>query len=324
MFRNLTQMRSELLSRLKTNNQGVTNARLTAWLNDAQDLVAMMMDPMHLVDKGSFSTVADQRKYYIEQEFLKILSLVDSTGDLELEYKSEGFLEQVDPKLDDSGSPIFYSVFGNSWVKGNVDESGSSTVTVDIVSSSASDTSEKVRVNGVISGAPGTELITLNGTSTQSGLSSFSEIYSVSKDSVTSGIVTITLVGSSNVTAAVLGPNQLAREYQPIYLWPTPSDVRTINFRSIRRPRKMVNDEDFPDYPELYHEAILIAATARGHDDLFRPELSAQVRANELAPIVARLNSQQGNVPAKRSPVIRGIGAVYLKPGGRLPPEYGY
>lgn len=324
MFRNLSQMRTELLNRLKTNNKGVSNSRLTAWLNDAQDLIAMTMDPMHLVETGSFATVADQRKYYFEQEFLKILSLVDSTGDLELEYKSEGFLEQVDPKLDDSGAPMFYSVYGNSWTKGNVEDQASSTVTISIISSSASDTSEKVRINGVISGAPGTELITLNGTSAVAGTASFSDIHSISKDSVTSGVVTVTLVGATNVTAAVFGPNQLAREYQPIYLWPIPSDVRTINTRSIRRPRQMVNDEDFPDYPELYHETILIAATARGHDDLFRPELSAQVRANELAPMIARLNAQQGNVPSKRSPIKRGMSAIYIRPGGRLPPEYGY
>lgn len=335
MFKNLASMTSELRSRLKTSSSAVTDERIKDWLNDAQDNIATEMDPDHLIENQSFSTVVNQRKYLQKVEFNKLLGIVDTEQDLELDYKSEGQLEFWDPNRSDGGAPLFYTIFGLEWIA----KQPSSTSQLIFSSTSSADITQKIRIRGLVNDCDFTELVSLNGTASRGTTESFSEIFTVALDNRTAGNISIStgtgffldstfIVGTSTLseptTTSLLDTicaGSLANQYQPIFFYPIPSDVRTIRLRGIRRPRAMINDEDYPDFPEAYHELILIDATIRGHRDLFRPQLAEQVRVSEWIPFMEKLKKQMGDKRAKHSLVIRGRTPIVT--GGRLPPEFG-
>lgn len=312
MFKNLTQLRAELANRLK--NTSIGSARLTGWLNDAQDMVAGMMDPDHLIINSTFSTTASTRLYYLPFEFNKVLSIIDTSTNIELEQTNEPYLEGIDPDRSTTGTPYFYATQGMDWVKGQP----TSATTISIVSSETTDTTQRVRINGVVNSVADTEILTLNGTTTVTGTKSFSEIYTIAKDSTTAGKITVT---AGAVTIGAMAPNELAHQYQAVSLWPTPDSTLTMRARGIRRCRAMVNDQDFPDYPATFHELILIAATVRGNRDLFRPRIADNIMDNELKPMIKELQKQMGNKRLKRSVVIQG--PPPLRTGGRLGPRFG-
>lgn len=301
MLLNLANLRSELKQKIK--NTGVSNARIDRWLNLSIEEVAHSLEPEHLLKESTFSTTANVRKYYIEAAYNKIISVVDVTQDWIIYPETEVNLELYDPDRSDGGTPWFYSEYGIE----NVKAQPSSAVEVRIVSNSASDTAEKVRINGTVDGVEDTELLSLNGTTVVTGSKQFTNIQSVIKDNTTVGKVTVDLNDASNTEIAVFGPAQLDVYYQPIYLTPVPSDARSIRVRYIRQPRHMVNVEDMPDLPKPYHELVLFGAAVRAHRDLFRPDLAEDVRTREYKPMLKRFKEEMGNRRGIKAPVIRGM-----------------
>lgn len=299
MFMNLLTLRNELADRLKNTEIGTT--RLNRWVNLAQDDIATLVDCDHLETEIFFSSVANQRKYYLPIEFNKILSVLDLTNNRELYILSEAQLESFDPDRSESGTPSHFSIFGYSWVKAQP----TSASAVSIVSSSTSDTVEKVRINGKVNGVEDTEILTLNGTTTVTGTKSFTEIFSIVKASTTVGKITATS-NSGAVTLTEIAPGELHSEYQPLDLWPLADGAFSYRVRGHRRPRKMINDQDFPDLPSSYHEAVLVSAEIRGHIDLFRPQLAEKIKQNVLEGLLDKIERQMGNKRRKRSVVIQG------------------
>lgn len=314
MLLNLTTLRSELGILLKST--AISNERKDRWLNMAQDDVATEMDAEHLTRRITFSSVADIRTYYLDCEFNKILSVRDTSNNLDLLPLTEGEIEESDPDFSYSGTPDSYSLTGLSMV--SAQPSSASVVTV--VSSSASDTSQTVRVNGYDpSGNPITELITLNGTTSASGTVQFTEIKQVIKNTTTAGNITVT-TNSGSVGIVTIPSFLLAREFQPLNLYPVPSGINTYVVRALLKSRPMVNAEDVPDLPQSWHELVLIGAAIRGHIDRFRPTLALNLKERLWLPMVRKLKGEMGNKRGKISPVI-GEGAPLIF-GGRLPSNY--
>lgn len=301
-FMNLTQLQTELRNRLKTNSSAVSNARIADWLNQAQDEIALMLEPEHLIETQTVSTVASTRKYYLPCDYLKILAISDTTSNISLDQVSESDIEICDPKLTDTGTPYVWAVYGYESVRAQPSTAG----TISIVSSSASDTTGKVRINGVVGSINDTELLTLNGTTTVTGTKSFSSVHTLAKDSTTIGGITVTSNGAPSATLAIISPNAYVEERQPFYLYPIPSAVLTYRVRNVRRPRQLINSQDFPDFPTAFHEMILLSALVRGHSDLLRPVLANAVRSTELAQAVQNWRKNNGSNNSSRSYVIRG------------------
>lgn len=315
MFRNLTALRSELTNLLKTNNNAVSTSRILDWLNQAQDDVATEMDPDNLIVTTSITTVSGTRRYTTDLEFNKIMSVVDTTNNVPLDPISETDVEDIDSELSQTGSPNFYTVYGLDWVR----EQPSSASVVTVVSSSASDTTQKVRINGIVSGSVDTELLTLNGTTNVNGTKSFSEIHSIAKDGTTTGRITVT-TNSGGVTNAILAPSRYAEQRQALFLWPIPDGAYTMRVRGVRRTRPMLNNEDFPDLPEAYHDLVLIRAKIRGHEDLFRFSIAEALREREYMPMLQKLKKQMGNNRGRRSFV---IGSMSMPDRWRFPSVLG-
>jgi hypothetical protein len=312
MLLNLETLRSELGVLIKAT--AISNDRKDRWINMAQDDVITEMDAEHLTRRISFSSVADQRSYSLDIEFNKILSVRDITNQLDLLPLTEGEIEESDPDFSYKGTPDSYSVTGLSMVQNQ--PSSASVITV--VSSFASDSAQRVRLNGFdANGVDVTELLTLNGTTNVVGSVQFKEITQVVKSSTTVGDV---LVTAGAETIVRIPSFSLAREFQPINLYPIPSGVNEYVVRGLKKARLMVNPEDIPDLPQSWHELVLIGAAIRGHLDRFRPSLALSLKDRMWDPMVKKLKGEMGNKRGRVSPVI-GDGAPLIF-GGRLPSNY--
>ena len=298
MILTLATLETELQSRLK--NRTITSAQRIRWLNMAQDDVAIEMECENLKVDPTFSSVVSTKKYYLDVDFNSIISIRDLTNNIDLRYISESDIESMNPDETNEGTPHFFSISGLSWTKAQ--PLSASTVTV--VSASGSDTTQKVRISGIVSGLEDTEVLTLNGTTNVTSSKSFSEIRQVSKDGVTSGVVTVISNDASTTEILKIPAYALAKQYQPILLATTPSTVNSYKVKGYRRPKQLVNAEDFPELPDGFHDLVLIRATIIGHRDLLRPTMANEVLKNEYQPKIQLLRSQMGHRSVKESPVM--------------------
>lgn len=313
---NLSRLQDEAGTRIR--NSAITDAQWTIWLNEAQSEVASKVDLAHLEHETTFSTTSATRVYYLD-EFLpnSILSVVDQTNDQNLSIIDEKRIEVIDQDKDDSGSPVYYSLLGSSGVEGQ--PSAASTIT--IVSASASDTTQRVRIRGIVSSVQNYELLSLNGVTSVAGSLSFSSVTSITKDAVTVGRIQVTSTTGST-TLALIPRARFSVEYQKIGLWPVPNATLTIMVRGLRRPLDLVNAEDIPDLPETFHELVLIGALSRGHQYLYDFQ-----RSNEL---VALFNAKIEDLKKKQANKFEMIHRLDGRPPtqirkrtyGRLPPDY--
>lgn len=311
MYYSLSEMQNELKNRLKYPD--IPLSRLTRWLNEGQNDLSRDIDCDHLYKQQTISTVASQKIYYVDYDFNRVVSAVNVNQDCEITQLSKSEIEDMDPN-EDSGSPYAYYMEGISYVKGQP----TTAAVVSFSSSDTSDTTQKIIIRGTVSGTDQYETLTLNGTTTVTGTKLFSELYSIRKNGDTDGIVTVVC---DSTTVAVLGPNDVQKEYQKLHLYPTPDAVETIKLRGISKPRIMIDSTDAPDFPEPYHELVLIAAEVRGHFDLFHATLAEKIRDGVYAPRLAELAKQMGNKRYKKSPVIRSNTPYKWQP--RLPQNIG-
>lgn len=313
---NLDRLLSEAGQRLR--NQGISDAQLTIWANNAVEEIASRARFTHLFSDEEVTTEANLRTYYLRDIMHgQITLIVDETSEQEVYPKDERELIRMDLNRDDTGDPCYYSVTGVEQFERQL----SSASTITVVSSDSGDTTQKVRIRGVVGGAEDYELLSLNGATNVTGTKSFTEIRGISKDAVTDGKVTVT---DGTNTLAVIPRSRFSQEYQEFNLTPVPDAAYSLRVFGYRRPMDMVNDEDVPEIPESFHELILMGIQKRGHEYLYDFN-----RANELMAImlqkekdlVSRINNPSPNVRFVRG-WIKDKGLTRLP--GRLPPEYGY
>lgn len=316
---NLSTLRSELGQKIKKTN--LANARLDRWLNMGVDDVVRSVDSDHLITETTITAVADQRTYYVPDCMPGgIAQIVDTSNDRILIKLTESDVEAIDPDRDDSGDARFYTTFGFTEYEGQPDQAA----TVNIVSASASDTAQTVRIYGLVNAVIDDESITLNGTTMATGTKSFTAIYGVRKSTTTVGRVRVTVNDSATTRIADIAPNFLIRQYQPFNLYHVPDTTDSYRVRFYRQPRPLINAEDVPDVSsDQYHEGVLIAASIRGHRDLFDFERAGQVLKEEWLPFLKQFKINQSKNRTNKAPVIGGTISDLFE-YARLPGNYGY
>ena len=187
----------------------------------------------------SFPTVAGTQIYTLPEDFGKELYALDTTNGTELASDSFGNLVRAYPDdLTSSGTVKQFVIYGDA-VKVQPTSAG----TVTVVSSDASDTTQKVLIRGEVSNYETTEQLTLNGTTNVTGTLSFSRIKGISKDGNTTGKITVTC---NSQTMAILPPKVNESRYKLIFLHYNPSTVITIKMPYIIKPLPLVENNDYP------------------------------------------------------------------------------
>lgn len=133
----------------------------------------------------------------------------------------------------------------------------STTATVSIVSSSASDTEAAKAVTiRFLDGSDDIqeETITPTGVSTASTTASAKKILSVTKAGTWVG--TMTLADNASNTMLILLTSEYGKQYPQIRLLADPEATETVEYRFYRIPRVLADDNDIPDIPFPYSHII--------------------------------------------------------------------
>ena len=242
----------ELKDNVATIAQRTTTAyknNIGIWLNLGQETLFNAYDYyFELKGVHNFTTVDGTALYYLPSDCVKIMRFYDITNNKHLNVRDE--YEYYDANIANIADAIEASP-NDVYVKEVVGvnrQVATTGDTVQIKSSSASDTAEINRVEGYIDSdltIVGGEDITVTGTTFVSGTTTFYKIIKYSKDSDSTGYMT--LADSSSNTLATLSATDRVSRYMTVRLGLIPDDSTTsmqVLFK--RRYRKMVNDYDYP------------------------------------------------------------------------------
>lgn len=259
-IQNFKQLQDEVLGWLdEVTNEATTRDNVKAALNAAhlarltQQDWNFMLWPTPL----TFTPAAGTLQYSLHSEFHKPFYFFNQT--------TKAYLTETNPRQlgpsgvrwnTHTGPASRFQIRGVSPVASQP----AAAAVITVVSDSAADTSQVLRVEGTDSA--GTyrifEEFTLNGTSTVTGSKTFSNpILSLSLSAVTAGNVTVTCGAT---TLIVLTPGEIARSYPQLYLLNNPTSTSVVEYLFYRQPRKLEDDSDVPDIPPPYQSIIVFDA----------------------------------------------------------------
>jgi len=188
------------------------------------------------------TTVVGTQDYILPSDFGKEQYVYDSTNKVDIPFISlEQLVDKFASSLTSQGTVGRYTTFQDI-----VRAQPSSASIITIASSSASDTTQTVRVKGTdANDVELEESVTLTGVTDALTTNTYKEIRSISKSAATVGRVT----GTSNaaaVTNFILAPADLDYKVMKIRFHYVPGSVLTLNVPYIIRPYPLSNDNDAP------------------------------------------------------------------------------
>lgn len=219
-----------------------TQSVIKNYVNDIYFDILKRINWQDIDDDYTFPTVADQQDYVLPTNFGKEVYVFNSSTNTEISpITMQELVRDYAGSLSLSGDVARYIILNKQ-----VRKQPTSSSVLDIVSSSASDSTQVVRVKGTNSlGVELDETVTLTGTTPVNTANSYTEIRSITKSATTTGYITITS-NSSAVTVAVLAAADLAYSVNVIRLHYIPTSVQTISLPYLIRPMPMVSDYDQP------------------------------------------------------------------------------
>lgn len=236
--------------------------RVYRWINEAHRKILREPSMMGLRQiQLSVNSVANQPMLALPMAFEKVDTIVQITNSRRLRYMTLDRSTLIDPANRSSGVPDFW---GGPWWEPVATEPASTGVWV--VSSSISDTTQKVNFQGIRANGEiqALQQVTINGLTRvpiQSAVTDFAWIEMWNLDSAAVGTISL-------YDAATLG-NELARipigatsvQYQVVRLWPTPADVYAFTVQGVAEITDLTNATDVPLLPPSYHD--ILSAYAR-------------------------------------------------------------
>ena len=209
---------------------------------------------------STFATVASTETYQMKRDFDKMGIIRQTASPVKLKYIPDELFYMYVPNPTATGNPRYYRL----WEEFGVSTQLSSNDTISVVSSSTSDTSTfKVTIRGLDANSLDvTEVLTLNGTTTVTGSTTFSKILQVSKSGKTTGTITVKAV-TATTTLCLIAPEERSPRFKRISLYPIPSSAITISYEYWTRFRQLVNNSDVLDFDEKWHWVVRQGALAK-------------------------------------------------------------
>ena len=174
--------------------------------------------------------------------------------------------------------------------------------TISVASSNAGDNGV-ISVVGVKNGEDAVEEITLNGTSYQSSVNSYDEIYTLSKPETTG---TVTVKDSIGTTIQTLLAHETARIHKRVKLYEAPTEAtKTLVLLVKMNPVGFINDSDSPMLNNI--DGILkkaLEAEMLEFDEQYDKAVAADKKANNLFAVKLdnENNSQERNITISMEP----------------------
>lgn len=196
----------------------------------------------------SLTTTAGTRTYALKHGVSKLLTVYDQATRNPLPLISRREWEAMDVNRVDRQAYPAGAIYGDVWPV----SAQPASATVSAVSSSASDTTTTVILQGLDSnGDSTTETLTMTGTTPVVSSTTWTHLWAVTKTGTWVGTLTLSTGGTTILT---LLTTEDAKQYPTLEFIETPNSARTYLYTAQRTPLELSNNGDIPDTPYPYSE----------------------------------------------------------------------
>lgn len=211
------------------------------------------------------TTVADTYRYGMPLYVKEVLSIIDTTNDRMLYDMAQREFDRDYPNSDTSGTPVQAIPFGTFGVQKQPAAAGALTLVSDVSTDGGS--THTVQVVGYVSNNLVTESVQMSGTTEVTTTNSYDATDGIEKitktPTTTNGFTgNITVTDSSDNTLSVIP----VWWDSPTYMWwefhPRPSSAITYNVRAIMRKPDLIQDGDYPDIDNDFHDVLVHGSVA--------------------------------------------------------------
>jgi|TARA_R100001086_G_scaffold34615_1_gene15620 hypothetical protein len=234
---------------------------ITAGLNRVYRRILHTKGQEHAKREFSFTTEAETGQYGLPLYVRSDLNFDDGTNDRSLGKMTSDDYDKRYPGTTETGSPTHYYPLGNFGVQKQPSAAGA----ISIVSDDAGDISSRyVTVVGFDSSSNLIrEKLTLNGTTKVTGTKTFGTSLENVTKTTDSGVTidgNITVTDAASNTLAVIPVWVKSPRYSWVEFFPQPDAALTYTIRAMAYKPDLVNDEDWPDFDENFHDLLDLLA----------------------------------------------------------------
>lgn len=280
------QLKQRLARRRGANDTSLQTATATRYADELNEThrAILRLPGMEPLRYGSitFASVQGTSQYALPVSGVaRINRVVDAANRLTLRAVTLDFVRSTNPDpSNNQGTPWAYAPVG--YVEAHTQPSAAATLVVK--SSSASDTTQTVYLEGVVTGGYyRTASASLNGTSSASFIPTTADWIAVTKFYVSAapvGTVTLHQTSTTGTELSRIAPQQTRAQFYSLILTPQPSAVLTYTCDFLRSIPDMSNDTDEPLLPPDFHDLLLDGAELRELKKQDDPDRWRLVQAN--------------------------------------------
>ncbi len=248
--------------------------------------------------KTSLATVASTEFYQLPRDVDKISLIRQTTTPAKIRYIPDDLFYDYIPNPTATGIPKWYRV----WEEEGVSVRLSVDDMIEVVSSSASDTSQTVRVTGYdTDGLLRTESISLNGTTAVAGLITFDynatekKPLRISKSADTTGVITVREKTADTVLVK-MAPSERAPRFKIVSFYPIPSSAINLYIEYFTNIRRLEGDNDVPDFNEKWFWIVRLGAMAKVYQYQGKLELFTATQGLYASAVRSMVKSDLGNI----------------------------
>jgi len=254
----------DVLSLCSQSEGGDFETMAKAGVNRAYRRALSRVDQDHQFREFSLSTVASTSKYGMPLYVKRVMNIENAAQRRRIFDISSKEFDVKHPGTTAEGEPLSGYILGRFGVQ--VQPAAASTVSV--VSDNSGDAGDayRLRTTGFSSSQLQTEQITVNGTSAVASSNSYDIngierlVKEVSGTSSFTG--TLTVKDSSANVLATIPPSWTSPTYLWMELYPIPDAVYSLTVRAVMYKPDLINDGDWPEVDEDYHNALVWGAAA--------------------------------------------------------------
>jgi hypothetical protein len=211
--------------------------------------------------KYTLTTTSSTENYQLPRDCDNIGIIRQTSTPIKLNYIPDDLFYEWLPNPTATGNPKWYRI----WEEEGVAVRLSADDTIEVLSSSASDTTQTVRIVGKDSnGLPRTESLTLTGTTFVSGSVTWNagDVLRISKSADTVGIITVRKA-TGDTTLVQLTPTERSARFKIVSFYPIPSSAVSLYIEYFTSIRRLEGDNDVPDLPEKWMWVVRLGAMAK-------------------------------------------------------------
>ncbi len=211
--------------------------------------------------KTTLTTVASTEDYQLPRDCDEVALIRQTSTPVKVRFIPDNIFYKYLPNPTATGNPKWYRI----WEEEGVSVRLSADDTIEVVSSSSSDTTQTVRIvskdaNGLLR----TESLTLTGETAVAGTITYNsgDVIRVSKSADTVGIITVRKA-TLDVTLVQLAPTETSARFKVISFYPIPSSALTLYMEYFTHIRRLEGDDDTPDIPEKWMWLVRVGTMAK-------------------------------------------------------------